>query len=145
METFEAAMGAEKRRHKNRWRAERRAEAMAQLQGFYRRSDIAAILGAQQTQCYYCGSPLDRSNTRRDHLYPVNMSRSSNWPSNIVLACHPCNRDKSDMSPKAFWRVIERRLGSVWVKVQQERNLAVTALAKELTKRRKEENRSKAS
>ncbi len=139
IEEIELVIDEENRREKNRRRAERRNAAMEQLQGFHRISDLRAILKAQGGKCYYCGEILMKGRTRRDHIEPLNASRSSNWPSNIVFACYPCNRDKSDLSPRAFWRVIEKKLGATWVKEQQERNVAVTMVARQLTKERKRE------
>jgi len=139
IEQIELVLGEEKRRNKNRRRAERRSEALEQLPGFHRKSDLRAILKAQGGQCYYCGTNLDGVKICRDHLEPLNASRSSNWPSNIVLACYPCNRDKSDLSSRAYWRLIKQERGSAWVKNQQERNIAVTEVARQLTKQRKQE------
>jgi 5-methylcytosine-specific restriction endonuclease McrA len=139
LEQIELVLGDEKRRNKNLRRAERRNEAMVRLPGFHRRSDLRAILKAQGGQCYYCGATLEGVKSYRDHLEPLNSSRSSNWPSNIVLACYPCNRDKSDLSPRTYWRVIAQKRGPAWVKRQQVRNVVVAELAKELTKQRKQE------
>jgi 5-methylcytosine-specific restriction endonuclease McrA len=137
LEQIELLMGEEKRRNKNRRRTERRMEAMSQLPGVHHRSDLRAIFQAQNGRCYYCGVAIDQKSARRDHLEPLNAARSSNWPSNIVFACFPCNRDKSDMSSNAYWRLIEKRLGSTWVKDQKACNAAVTEIARQLTKQRK--------
>ena len=139
IEQIELALGEEKRRNKNHRRKERRSEAMEQLPGFHRSTDLRAIWQAQSGRCYYCAANLNGIKVRRDHLEPLDARRSSNWPSNIVLTCFPCNRDKSDMSPGAYWRLLERKRGAVWVKSQKARNMAVTELARQLTKQRKQE------
>ncbi|WP_169077557.1 HNH endonuclease [Microcella alkalica] len=44
--------------------------------------------------CVYCGAPA----TEVDHFYPYT-HRDSSLPHNLVPACGPCNRDKSNTDP----------------------------------------------
>lgn len=52
--------------------------------------------------CYWCLAPLDYNNSHDDHYVPLARG-GLNRPSNIVIACAPCNMEKSDICrPKSF-------------------------------------------
>jgi 5-methylcytosine-specific restriction endonuclease McrA len=48
--------------------------------------------------CQYCGHKVPVTNFTFDHVVPRNQGGKSVWE-NIVVACHPCNQKKKDMTP----------------------------------------------
>jgi len=50
-------------------------------------------------RCQYCGIKLSSSELTYDHLIPVSRGGKKNWD-NIVTCCVPCNRIKSNRTPK---------------------------------------------
>ena len=48
--------------------------------------------------CQYCGKKVPVSDFTFDHVVPRNQGGKSIWE-NIVVACHPCNQKKKDMTP----------------------------------------------
>lgn len=76
----------------------RRARALL-ADGRWAAKDITDILVRQDGRCYWCCAKSDRMEV--DHIIP--MARGgSNWPSNLCLACRPCNRRKSSKMPMDF-------------------------------------------
>ena len=72
-------------------------------------------------RCVYCGRLVNKNDMEVDHILPVSKAKSVKWVrkklkrgvndlSNLVPACHKCNRKKHD-STFIFWR-IRARLGS---------------------------------
>ncbi|KKK50203.1 hypothetical protein LCGC14_3127360 [marine sediment metagenome] len=55
--------------------------------------------------CFYCGKPLTGQTLTADHLIPL-IKGGSNWPSNLVPACKPCNSSKHSKTLSEFltWR-----------------------------------------
>lgn len=53
------------------------------------------VLAREGKRCSYCGTP--KGPFEFDHIFPVSKG-GSNDPSNLTLACQPCNRAKSDMT-----------------------------------------------
>lgn len=53
-------------------------------------------------RCVYCASPLDVLHTTLDHVYPLARGGTHD-PANVVAACGPCNRLKSDLLPQEFF------------------------------------------
>jgi len=77
----------------------RRARARA-AEGFWRRTDIERLFIDQSGRCAYCLKDLG-ADFHVDHVTPLSKG-GSNWPSNLALACPPCNWKKSartDMKP----------------------------------------------
>lgn len=76
--------------------------------GRYDETDVRIIRTEQDDSCKYCGVAL-RGGGEVDHKTPLSRE-GSNWPSNLALACMPCNRDKHNKTEQEFmdWR---RRLG----------------------------------
>lgn len=138
LEKLEDALSFEKRREKDKKRAQRRADAMRDAPGFYTKADIVAIRDAQHDECYYCGKPLTRVDERRDHMTPV-AAGGSEWPSNIALTCHECNHAKSNRGAIAFWNHLRKSRGAAWVTKRQTACKNVDALKSQLTKQRKTE------
>ncbi|WP_392668599.1 HNH endonuclease [Streptomyces sp. LN785] len=59
-------------------------------------------------RCHYCRTPLaeDLSNATLDHYIPWALWRQNDL-CNLVLACHPCNRDKgSDLPLTLAWLLL---------------------------------------
>lgn len=60
----------------------------------------------QESCCFWCGSPLDGV-AHRDHVQPLARG-GINHVSNLVMACPPCNLDKSASEPKSWIRKTTR-------------------------------------
>ena len=56
----------------------------------------------QESCCFWCGTPLDGI-AHRDHIQPLARG-GINHVSNLVMACPPCNFDKSASEPKSWVR-----------------------------------------
>lgn len=137
-ENFEEILGSEKRRKKDKHRAQRRADAMRDVPGFHTKDDVAAIWEAQQGQCYYCGKPVARESAKKDHMKSV-ADGGAEWPSNIALTCFDCNHTKSHSGATAFWNYLRKKHGAAWVTKRTNACKPVINLKKTLTARRKEE------
>lgn len=48
-----------------------------------------------QQICGYCGQHFSTKDLTRDHIHPVSKGGANNWM-NVVTACAPCNKHKSD-------------------------------------------------
>lgn len=83
------------------------ARALRRIRNAQRRAGIGdgrlrrELIGLRQKQqrgkCYWCGALLD-SSYHLDHVIPISRG-GTNDPSNLVLACPPCNLSKSDKLP----------------------------------------------
>jgi hypothetical protein len=62
----------------------------------------------QEGLCFWCGNSLG-GRAHRDHVYPL-ASGGANDVSNLVMACPPCNLDKSSKHPLK-WLAITKRIG----------------------------------
>lgn len=49
-----------------------------------------------QQVCGYCGEKFGSKELTRDHIHPVSKGGPNNWM-NVVTACAPCNKRKSDL------------------------------------------------
>lgn len=74
----------------------------------------------RQTHCAYCGAPLTRSNTTRDHILPrARGPMAATGLDNLVLVDKECNQIKGDADPQQ-WAVV---LVVAYYKVHLERAL----------------------
>jgi hypothetical protein len=130
----------EKKRSMNAERAATRQQAMIDIGGFHSKNDINEIWVAQGQACYYCGdSPKlkgDKQIFVKDHMRAV-ANGGTEWPSNIALSCYQCNRDKSDKSVSAFWKLLQRTHSQQWISRRQLACKKVDKLKSDLTKLRK--------
>jgi 5-methylcytosine-specific restriction endonuclease McrA len=76
-------------------RDRRRAREVG-AEGSYTADDVRELLRTQGRVCRYCQSKLTIFHV--DHFIPLARG-GSNWPSNLVLSCPPCNYSKSDRMP----------------------------------------------
>lgn len=53
-------------------------------------------------RCVYCASRLDQRTATLDHVIPLARGGAHD-PGNLVVACAPCNRLKSDLLPFEFF------------------------------------------
>ena len=53
-------------------------------------------------RCVYCATHLDQRTATLDHVFPLARGGAHD-PGNLVVACGPCNRLKSDLSPFEFF------------------------------------------
>jgi len=89
---------AEKR---NAWRREnpealkpsqhRHRALKRKAEGSFTKDDLLRIWVKQEGRCAYCGEIADELTV--DHVVPLSRG-GSNWPSNLALACQPCNDSK---------------------------------------------------
>lgn len=82
--------------------AKQRAQRL-EIPGEFTSMDVNAVFRKQEGKCHYCGSKIIWRQTRWeiDHFIPVSRG-GTNDPSNIVIACLPCNRSKHDKLPHEF-------------------------------------------
>ncbi|MCO4098964.1 MAG: HNH endonuclease [Gemmatimonas sp.] len=53
-------------------------------------------------RCVYCATHLDQRTATLDHVVPLARGGAHD-PGNLVVACAPCNRLKSDLLPFEFF------------------------------------------
>lgn len=100
-----------------RWRQEnpertraarrRRRAAVAGASGSHTEAQWRARAAFYGWRCRYCGAELDASTATRDHVIPLSRG-GSDWASNLVPACGPCNSRKGARRAAA----LETRRGS---------------------------------
>lgn len=94
-------------RNQERYRVSARAAASRRrarkigAPGDYTPEDIHARYAAQGGRCWWCGTGLNGA-YQIDHVVPL-AKGGSNHADNLVCACAPCNRSKSDKLPHE-WR-----------------------------------------
>lgn len=71
--------------------------------GFYTR-----MLSADSVVCFYCERPLQTHERVGDHFVPLSKG-GEHAEHNLVIACAPCNGEKSDQMPGDF--IASRYLG----------------------------------
>jgi 5-methylcytosine-specific restriction endonuclease McrA len=71
--------------------------------------DVRAQYDVQRGTCFYCPRSLAHCNFHVDHYFPLSRG-GSNEPTNIVLACPPCNGAKGAKLPWEFRTRKERAL-----------------------------------
>lgn len=80
------------------WNRRRRVRANNGT-GSHTAADEQAQLQRQRGLCYYCGDHVSAYHV--DHVFPLSRG-GSNDPSNIVIACAPCNLRKHTKLPHEF-------------------------------------------
>lgn len=83
-----------------RVRTARRRAAERNAPGQFTEDDLIKQFEAQRGMCFYCHEDLDGRGTI-DHYIPLSKG-GTNFPSNIVLACWPCNNAKRAKLPSEF-------------------------------------------
>jgi 5-methylcytosine-specific restriction endonuclease McrA len=67
--------------------------------GSHTAEDLQRILAGQKYRCWWCGCKLKKYHV--DHRIPVGLG-GTNDPSNLVMACVPCNVRKWKKTPAEF-------------------------------------------
>lgn len=93
--------------HKIRAFSHKRYALQKNAPGSFGANDITQLLEKQQRCCHYCNVHLTNG-FEVDHYIPLSRG-GTNEPSNIVLACMPCNRSKGNKLPADFIRALSRR------------------------------------
>lgn len=75
--------------------------------GSHTSRDLQQIREKQGDICYYCSTKLFNAG-EFDHATPLSRG-GSNSPSNIVLACRTCNRDKRDKTAAEYFLWLHTR------------------------------------
>lgn len=87
----------------------KRQNILKNAKWIYTKKDIENIKSQQKDKCYYCGKKLDEKQ-QIDHKLPL-CKWWTNYPSNLVLACHSCNLDKHSKTAEDFFiRRLENNL-----------------------------------
>jgi hypothetical protein len=69
-------------------------EPKLSLSGSHHRR-ISRLIARDGPKCYLCGCTLDRSQYHIEHIIPRSKG-GTNHPSNLAVACVPCNYTKGD-------------------------------------------------
>ncbi len=99
---------SEKNPFDSRIRTAKRVARKMNAEGFYKVEDIEKLFSLQKGKCVYCFKSIKKS-FQVDHVVPLARG-GSNWPSNLVLACKPCNNKKHAIDPFVFARRLGRLL-----------------------------------
>ncbi len=85
-----------------------RNERVRDAEGYYTEEDVQAILRRQDGRCAYCAEAFcDVLKPTVDHIVPL-ATGGTHWPSNLCLACGPCNSKKGSMSQAEFLQRVGR-------------------------------------
>lgn len=63
-----------------------------------RRANRQVVVQRDRNTCMYCGTKVYGKNATLDHVHPKSRGGSDAY-TNILLACSPCNRKKSNRTP----------------------------------------------
>jgi 5-methylcytosine-specific restriction endonuclease McrA len=88
----------ELRRAQSRVDRQRRRARNRQASGYFTREQWQARLDYHGNKCYYCTS---EHNLTIDHRIPLSRG-GTNWPSNLVPACHSCNSKKNNKTETEY-------------------------------------------
>lgn len=83
--------------------ARKRAESYG-ADGDWTPEEFAALCEANGHRCFYCG--LARGEITVDHFVPLSRG-GSNWITNIVPACRPCNSRKGAQTGDEFIALLD--------------------------------------
>lgn len=90
----------------------------ARLLGTHTAGEWHAKCRAVKCRCAYCGRECFTWMLEKDHVIPISRG-GSDGIDNIVVACYPCNRGKSDMTVEEW-----RSIGSPIVRMRNRRMVA---------------------
>jgi len=96
---YDAAYYTEHREEAAAYRHTRRSRERGNG-GTHTAADVRAQYKRQRGRCYYCGVEVGDT-YHVDHVVPISKG-GSNDPSNLVVACAPCNLRKNDKLPHEF-------------------------------------------
>lgn len=123
----------------------RRAERLQSAPGRFLKRDKTTISKLQDACCYFCfvelhkqdqvqcGDPIS-GRTHWDHLQPISKD-GTNYPSNMALTCARCNSEKSDMTEREYWSLLERSDQTGKVRQRQKIRQAQLKKKRQLDKR----------
>lgn len=94
--------GRPSRRGAVRLRGSVRAASKAVVHVAMKRALRKGALRDCSQRCVYCATRLDQRTATLDHVVPLARG-GANDPGNLVVACAPCNRLKSDLVPFEFF------------------------------------------
>lgn len=80
---------------------QRRRAVKAAAKGTHNLDQWLARVGFFGWHCVYCGTKLTMRTLTQDHVIPLSRG-GTNWPSNLVPACHSCNASKGPRTAKEF-------------------------------------------
>lgn len=88
-------------RVKSRFHSHLRASRMAAIDGFHTPEQWLSRIVFYGWRCCYCGVELNEQTITKDHRIAV-VNSGTDWPSNLVPACKPCNSWKGDRKVRVF-------------------------------------------
>jgi 5-methylcytosine-specific restriction endonuclease McrA len=88
-------------KHDRRINSENREARESRAQGFHTLNQWMARVNFFGWRCRYCNCDLDRSNVTKDHQIPLALG-GSQWASNLVPSCKPCNSWKGVRSVRVI-------------------------------------------
>lgn len=75
------------------------------------------LLARDGFQCQYCALPLSSAESTIDHVVPRSQGGCTSW-TNVVTACHPCNRRKGGRTPaQAKMALLSEPVAPEWLPV----------------------------
>lgn len=77
---------------------------VARVLGTHTEAEWYAKIRASNARCAYCGRFCPTFVLEKDHVIPISRG-GSDGIENVVVACYPCNRGKSDLTVEE-WRSI---------------------------------------
>lgn len=83
---------------KMRHKAKVRRARLAGAKGHHSHEQWIARFNYFGRSCLYCGCALTDETVTKDHQIPISRG-GSEWPSNLVPACRPCNSKKGTSKP----------------------------------------------
>jgi 5-methylcytosine-specific restriction endonuclease McrA len=87
--------------------ANTRNNRIRDAEGYYTDDDIRQIFESQAGRCAYCGDAFSEVlKPTVDHVVAL-ASGGSHWPSNLCLACQPCNSRKGTMPHADFVKLCQ--------------------------------------
>ena len=92
---------------KRRESAERRRARELSAEGNFTTDDVNRIFEEQGGLCAYCRRSI-ADGFHIDHAIPLSRG-GSNWPSNLRLACQPCNQSKFTKTDAEFMAYLAKR------------------------------------
>ena len=77
-----------------------------------RRRKRLAIYDRDDFRCLYCGAQADRDGTGTSEVVLTldHYDGHSNEPGNLVTCCLSCNSAKKNLTKRAWWKLLRRRL-----------------------------------
>ena len=132
----------ESRREISRRSSSIRKMRMRRVIGFHTKEDIKEIFHAQNEECIFCAKKIryvkGKKTFQVDHTVPI-VDEGTDWPSNLMLVCGTCNKQKHSKSAASFWSVIKKKRGGDFVNERRLLSKSCGHIKRKLTTTRKKQ------